>query len=369
MAPPDEPAAKAASPANPPPEQHSGRRKLWRWVRGLLLVLLLLGVLAGATFVWFYFSTMGGYYVQKTVVQNLTLPRQTINNVLLHTVSYGDSNTTNVLVLHDGPGGDMLEMQALLRLRDSFRVVFYDQRGTGLSARVPDSLLTLQQLTNEAAAVAQHWFGDTATYWVIGQGFGARLALLLSKAVPNQLRGLILVAPRELHPDHQAGEATRRQGWAYRRRAFRAWFEQQHIRYKGDPEAPEDHYFNRLYPLNPHYPTCPQLNNRQAMPLWRGGYSAWRCLHSVLFPEGAAIATDFTTKLPQELHPNTRVLAGACDQRWGPAFQRKQWQPAGLPPENIIALPRCGLHPFREAPDTTLKAIRAFLRKSMAAKP
>lgn len=51
----------------------------------------------------------------------------------LYTEQYGDRPDV-VIVMHGGPVGDSRYLQSLSALSDEYRVVLYDQRGTGISA-------------------------------------------------------------------------------------------------------------------------------------------------------------------------------------------------------------------------------------------
>lgn len=90
-----------------------------------------------------------GLLVPKTVDQDPSLPAIEISvpgqrlpdgtrypDTLLHAEAFGDPQDPMVLVLHGGPGGDYRGLLPLKALADDgYYVVFYDQRGGGLSQR------------------------------------------------------------------------------------------------------------------------------------------------------------------------------------------------------------------------------------------
>src|SRR3954465_10264209 len=85
-----------------------------------------------------------GNLVPRTVVEDPTLPQIQINGTRLHAESFGDPTAPTVMVLHGGPGSDyrsLLNLKALAN--DGYRVVFWDQRGAGLSQRHDGSSYTL----------------------------------------------------------------------------------------------------------------------------------------------------------------------------------------------------------------------------------
>ena len=105
-------------------------RTLARWSLRAVAAVFTLAVLASAIL---YLATRGTYTVARTVAQDPTLPRVTVNGRLFHAEAHGPADAPVVLVLHGGPGNDYRYLLSLAALSDRYRVAFYDQRGTGLS--------------------------------------------------------------------------------------------------------------------------------------------------------------------------------------------------------------------------------------------
>ena len=106
-------------------------------ILGGLLIILLLSA-AGL-----YVATRGDYQVPATVMDDPGLSRLVIDGYTFHGEIFGQSDNPVVIVLHGGPGGDYRSLLGLQALADEYFVVFYDQRGAGLSERVPAEQLTL----------------------------------------------------------------------------------------------------------------------------------------------------------------------------------------------------------------------------------
>ena len=80
--------------------------------------------------------TEPGALVPRTVDQDPSLPALSINGTLLHVETHGNPTDPVLIMVHGGPGGDYRSLlHATDFVNDGFYVVFYDQRGTGLSKR------------------------------------------------------------------------------------------------------------------------------------------------------------------------------------------------------------------------------------------
>ena len=68
--------------------------------------------------------------------------------------SFGDPANPVVIVIHGGPGGDYRSMLNCSRFSaDGFFVVFYDQRGSGLSKRHDKEIYTTQLFIDDLDGV------------------------------------------------------------------------------------------------------------------------------------------------------------------------------------------------------------------------
>lgn len=77
-----------------------------------------------------------GSLVPKTADQDPRLPSINVNDRVLHSEAFGHPDSTLIICIHGGPGTDYRYM---LRTKDlvnyGYRMVFYDQVGSGLSQR------------------------------------------------------------------------------------------------------------------------------------------------------------------------------------------------------------------------------------------
>lgn len=144
-----------------------------------------------------------GNLVQKTVDQDSSLPAIEANGALLHSEAFGPENGTMIVALHGGPGGDYRYLLNCKELADNgYRVIFYDQRGSGLSQRFPKRSYTslgngaLDVLYEELNAVIAHYrTSPDQKVILLGHSWGAIFASGFVGKYPNGAQGLILCEP------------------------------------------------------------------------------------------------------------------------------------------------------------------------------
>lgn len=139
-----------------------------------------------------------GALVPRTVDQDPTLPSLLINGNLLHVETYGNPTDPIVVVIHGGPGGDYRSLlNAKAFAEDGFFVVFYDQRGTGLSERVDRSQFTgVQIMIDDLHAIIAHFqSSDDQKVFLMGHSWGAMLATAYIDQYQNEIDGVVLAEP------------------------------------------------------------------------------------------------------------------------------------------------------------------------------
>jgi proline iminopeptidase len=81
-------------------------------------------------------------------------------------------------------------------LADHYYVVFYDQRGSGLSKRHPKNSYSLQLMLDDLTAVIQHYRSSpTQKVFLFGHSWGAMLATAYINQYPAKINGAVLAEP------------------------------------------------------------------------------------------------------------------------------------------------------------------------------
>ncbi|HEX3767129.1 MAG TPA: alpha/beta hydrolase [Puia sp.] len=138
-----------------------------------------------------------GNLVPKTVTEDASIPAININETRLHAETFGNPADPMVVILHGGPGADyrsMLNVKALAS--DGYFVVFYDQRGSGLSERKDKNSYSLQLMLDDLTGVIGHYRkSKDQKIFLLGHSWGAMLATAYVNSYPATINGVILAEP------------------------------------------------------------------------------------------------------------------------------------------------------------------------------
>lgn len=138
-----------------------------------------------------------GNLVPKTVKSDPSLPSIMVNGSMFHAETFGNPSDKMLVVLHGGPGSDY---RHLLNCKEfaanGYYVVFYDQRGSGLSERHSKNLYSIQVMIDDLNAVIAHYRKSPAQkVFLLGHSWGAMLATAYINQYPMAVRGVILGEP------------------------------------------------------------------------------------------------------------------------------------------------------------------------------
>ncbi|HXF99438.1 MAG TPA: alpha/beta hydrolase [Bacteroidota bacterium] len=163
-----------------------------------LLSTLLVAVLAAVTLT--SCETVGwsepGALVPPTVDEDPSLASLSVNGTLLHAETVGNPNNPMIVVLHGGPGSDYRSLLNCSRFAaDGYFVVFYDQRGSGLSRRHGKEVYTRQIFIDDLRAVIHHYRMPGQKVILMGLSWGAMLATAYVNDFPSEISGVVLMEP------------------------------------------------------------------------------------------------------------------------------------------------------------------------------
>jgi proline iminopeptidase len=319
-----------------------------------LLIVAVLGLLI---------ATSGSYSVPATVADDPTLPRVTIDGVTFHAETFGDPNDPLVVVVHGGPGGDYGYLLNLHELEDEYYVVFYDQRGAGLSPRVPADELTLQSSVADLHRIITH-YSNGEPVRVIGHSWGAMLAAAYVGQHPDSVGQVVLAEPGAMDNETLARFNARQRESArsadYYRLLVPTIFES--LRLNGpDSQAQVDYIYGKMSAnfvntaasgYRCENETVTAVAPSVPVPPSRFGTTAFQTLFD--------IANDFSPIADNAGNYSGDVLflASECNSFIGVDFQREQM--VHFPQAELAVIAHAGHEMFGENPAASLAAVRDF---------
>jgi len=311
--------------------------------------------------------------VLRTVADDPALPSAVVDGVRLHVQTFGDPSHPTLVVVHGGPGNDFRYLLPLAALADRYRVVFYDQRGSGLSERAPDERLTLEGLYAELDGVID-LFGGGRPVALVGHSWGAMLASGYAGRHPEKLSQLVLAEPGPLTEDDARRFVAATGGLRPPMTAevlwlgARTWLASLGVR-GPDADARRDFLQGTLVSSRfEGHPTAGYYCNRDlgsaSLPGWRFGARLAAAVLREGQLDGPVPRVDFVRGVERFGGP-VLFLAGSCNAVMGPEQQRRHMR--HFPRAELVVVEGAGHTMFGEKPEESLRALRAFLGAAGAA--
>jgi proline iminopeptidase len=255
--------------------------------------------------------------VPLTVAEDPALPRFVLEDGrLVHLQTFGDPSLPVLIVLHGGPGGDFRDQLHLERLSTQRFVVLWDQRGTGLSERVPDAELDGPTYLADLDFIGRT-FSPDRPFALLGHSWGGAFATYYVQHHPHRVDRLVLVEPGALNP-----EAARSANVApvdFGDGDF------QEILNTTDYLLPDSDARADLFYVIALSELRKQDDSLLGYRFWRLGYRANLGINSWQGNFDRSHRFDATAGL--EFEPEVLFITGVADGRLGDAFQRKHHAP------------------------------------------
>lgn len=266
-----------------------------------------------------------GYLVPPTVAEDPTLPAIEMNGSRFHLQTFGDPANPVIIFLHGGPGSDY---RALLRmgerhdgysLADEYYLVYWDQRGAGLSMRHDKEVLTLDVYVDDLNTLVDRYAPGRQVF-LIGTSWGGMYATQYINEYPQRVAGAVLIEPGPLDgPTYE-----RIKGDMLDFNLASEWLND--WAWSSQFLSPDDHArmdYERMLGLKDSQPRFHQRTDVDPAPVWRLGAAVSRYLEEDGKDDKGVAVYDFTTNLS---HYTTPVLfvVGSLSEVLGESFQRDQ---------------------------------------------
>jgi proline iminopeptidase len=267
---------------------------------------------------------------------------------------------TPIIVLHGGPDFDhSYLLPEMDRLSDSFRLIYYDQRGRGRSADgVKPEDVTLVSDIADIEKVRQYYHLDSVV--LLGHSWGTVLALEYALRYPDRVSHMILMNPA---PASEADYKQLRNDWLDKRAADmerRKAIAETAAYKEADPEAVTAYYRIHFKPALARSEDYEKLITRMQASFVRQGNAGIikaRAVESRLMTETWALSGyNLLLKLKTVSIP-TLVIYG--DHDFIPAATAEHITQA-IPNARMVTLKDCGHFTYLECPVVVREQVDAF---------
>ena len=265
-----------------------------------------------------------GNLVPLTVAEDASLPAIDMNGSRFHLQTLGNPSNPVIVFLHGGPGGDYRSMLSMAErhggysLTDDYFLVYWDQRGSGLSKRENRDGLTIAQYLEDLDSLVGRYSPGRPVY-LIGISWGGMFATQYINTHPQRVAGAVLIEPGPL--DGATAERIKNDmfdmslssewlnDWAWNSQFFSA-----------DDHARMD--YERMLGMKDGQPKF-HLSVDNPEPGWRLGAAANRYVMEDGQDASHHFNYDFTTHLAAYTTP-VLFVAGALSEVLGESLQRQQ---------------------------------------------
>lgn len=267
--------------------------------------------------------TEPGNLVPRTVAEDPSLPAIELNGARFHAQTVGNPANPVLIFLHGGPGGDYRGMLPLAddfdgqSLAQRYFLVFWDQRGSGLSERVPKEQLTLEVYLADLEALIDRYSPGRPVY-LLGISWGGMYATAFINRYPQRVAGAVLIEPGPL----DGVTAQRINKDMFDLSLGSEWLND--YAWSSGFLTPDDHArmdYERALGLRDAQPRFGESKTNRE-PIWRLGAAASRYIQEDGQTDGVP-TYDFTDHL-SAFHKPVLFIAGALSQVLGESLQREQ---------------------------------------------
>lgn len=326
---------------------------------GLLSILLIFSISM-------YFITSGEYSVPKTVENDKTIPHIEIDNVVFHSETFGNDTNETVIVIHGGPGNDYKYLLPLKELSEKYFVVFYDQRGTGLSPRVDEKEQSLENSLKDLSNIIDYYSPNQKVN-IIGHSWGAMLASGYIARNPKRVRKVILAEPGMLTSEKGKEYLQKFKvelNWNLIKAMTVIAFESLHIK-NANKQARIDYIFGKIgiidiegNPMRKYF--CEESVNNGYIPFWRLSGVASQSIMKKGMDDSGNIQIDLVTGL-ENYSNKVLFIVGECNKVIGKEFQEghmKYFNKA-----EMVVIKGAGHTMFGEKTKESLRVIKKYFEE------
>ena len=265
-----------------------------------------------------------GALVPRTVAEDGSLPALEMNGSRFHLETFGNPANPVIVFLHGGPGIDYRSQLKLAErfngysLADDYFLVYWDQRGTGLSKRVNRDELTIATYVNDLNTLVNR-YSPRRPVFLIGESWGGMFATRYINDYPQRVAGAVLIEPGPL--DGTTMQQVKDDMFDLDIKS--EWLND--MVWNSQFLSPDDHArmdYERMLSVKNGQPRFHE-DKVNPSPVWRLGAAASKYITEDGQDNNGKFTYDFTTNLSAYTTP-VLFMAGARSEVLGESLQRKQ---------------------------------------------
>ena len=268
--------------------------------------------------------TAPGNLVPRTVADDPSLPAIDMNGSRFHLETFGNPANPVIVFVHGGPG---IDYRSLLRLSERFNgysltdeyfLVYWDQRGTGLSKRQNKDVLTIDVYVNDLDSLINR-YSPGRPVLLIGESWGGMFTTEFINRFPQRVGGAVLIEPGPL--DGETAERLKDDIFAFDLTA--EWLND--LAWNSQFLSPDDHArmdYERMLGATHGQPRFHESKENPS-PVWRLGAAAMRYIPEDGQDGNGVYNYDFTTNLDAFTTP-VLFITGSWSEVLGASLQEQQ---------------------------------------------
>lgn len=276
-----------------------------------------------------------------------------VNGAGLYYTTFGTGEP--LLILHGGPGLDHTYLlPQMSKLAERYRLVFYDQRGSGNSVTTVDSTsITLVNFVEDAERIRRSL--NLGAIHLMGHSWGAMLAMAYALEYPQNVRSLILANPGGASSEFlRQGLERQKARLTQGDKVYLATLTRMEAFKNRDPESVQE-YFRVLFRATFH-----DRKRADSLTLKFSQATATNvtAIGQILFRGMGDF--DFHRKFGA-LRTRTLIIHGTAD---AVPLEAAEKLCASMPTSQLVVLQNTGHFPFVESPDEFFNAVTGFLAQA-----
>ncbi len=285
-----------------------------------------------------------GALVLKTVDQDASLPSILVAGTQFHAETFGNPNDPIIIVLHGGPGSDYRYLLNCKAFSDEgYFVVFYDQRGSGLSKRHDKNTYKINIMENDLDDVVNYYRKSSdQKVFLLGHSWGAMLATAYINAHLEKINGAILGEPGGLVWQDVRDYVGRAQDFSITSETLNnTTYLDQFITGRGDDHDVLDYKFT-LWAAADVAEDSP-VGNEGLLPFWRNGAVVNRTMFELADKDGfdwVSNLKNFKTKILFVYSANNKAYGMAHAQKVSSAYPNVQLLKIDDAGHDMLSFPR-----------------------------